>query len=233
MMGGMRLLLVRHGQTTSNVGHQLDTDVPGADLTELGRTQAQAVPAALADEAIDALYVSDLVRTSQTAAPLAQAVGLEPRVRGGLREISAGDVEMRSDEEAVDAYLGTIFAWDVEPDRRVPGGESGTEVFARFDEVVAEAHAEHPDGTVVMVSHGAMIRAWAAARADNVDLDYAGEHWLPNTGLVALEGDPGRGWTVVCWTQEPLGGPALADRAHTGPGGEPEDDDADEADVPD
>ena len=36
----MRLILIRHGQTHSNVAHALDTTVPGADLTDLGREQA-------------------------------------------------------------------------------------------------------------------------------------------------------------------------------------------------
>lgn len=65
----MRLLLVRHGQTPSNVEFLLDTAVPGPGLTALGERQAAALPEALADEDIEALYVSTLVRTQLTAAP--------------------------------------------------------------------------------------------------------------------------------------------------------------------
>lgn len=227
--GVMRLLLVRHGQTSSNVGHHLDTVTPGADLTELGRRQAAAVPAALAGEDLRAVYVSTLVRTHQTAEPTAEAFGLQPRERAGIREIAAGDYEMRNDAEAIEGYLGTIFAWDDDPERRVPGAESGAEVFARFDEVVAEAHREvGDDGTALVVSHGAVIRAWSAARADNVDLGYAASHWLPNTGMVALEGDPDAGWTVACWTQTPLGGVHLRSD-DTGPAGKPEDEAVEDA----
>lgn len=225
----MRLLLVRHGQTSSNVGHHLDTAAPGADLTDLGRRQAAAVPAALADEDVRAVYVSTLVRTRQTAEPVAEAFGLELRERAGIREIGAGDFEMRNDAEAVEGYLGTIFAWADEPERRVAGAESATEVLARFDEVVAEARDEvGDDGTALFVAHGAVIRAWAASRADNVDLDFAASHWLPNTGLVALEGDPDSGWTVACWTETPLGGAHLSSD-DTGPAGEPEDEAVEDA----
>lgn len=35
------LILLRHGQTTSNVDHKLDTLLPGAELTELGQEQAR------------------------------------------------------------------------------------------------------------------------------------------------------------------------------------------------
>jgi broad specificity phosphatase PhoE len=37
----MRLLLIRHAQTTSNVLHLLDTAEPGAALTEVGRHKLQ------------------------------------------------------------------------------------------------------------------------------------------------------------------------------------------------
>ncbi len=219
-MGAMRLLLVRHGQTPSNVAHQLDTARPGAELTSLGRAQAAAVPEALAAQDIDAIYTSTLTRTQQTAEPLARDRGLQPRVRDGVREITAGDYEMCSDEESVHAYLDIVFGWSDDADVRVPGGETGREVLARVDEVVAEAAAEVGDGTAVIVAHGAVIRFWVGARADNVDSVYAREHWLPNTGLVAVEGDPATGWTVTRWTEQALGGERLTDEAHTGPGGE-------------
>ena len=46
----MRLLLIRHGQTPSNVLGALDTLVPGPGLTPLGLEQAAAIPDALAGE---------------------------------------------------------------------------------------------------------------------------------------------------------------------------------------
>ena len=44
----MRLFLVRHGQTHANVARQLDTAVPGVDLTDTGREQAQELADRLA-----------------------------------------------------------------------------------------------------------------------------------------------------------------------------------------
>ena len=61
----MRLLLIRHGQTSSNVGQHLDTAEPGADLTPLGRKQAAAIPQALEHERIDLIVVSNLVRNAR------------------------------------------------------------------------------------------------------------------------------------------------------------------------
>lgn len=217
----MRLLLIRHGQTPSNVQHLLDTAAPGADLNELGRTQAAAVPAALAGEVVGAIYASNLVRTQQTAQPLADALGLPVLVRDGLREVAAGDLEMRGDNEALHAYLDVIFSWPLDPARRMPGGEDGREVLARFDEVVAEAFASGVP-TVAMFSHGAVIRVYAAARARGIDADFALHHWLRNTGMVALEGDPASGWELVEWCEAPLGGAELDGDRVLDPTGAPE-----------
>jgi len=213
----MRLILIRHGQTTSNVLGALDTDVPGADLTDLGREQAAALPEALADETIERIYVSTLVRTQQTAAPLANALGIVPIVRDGLREVEAGDLEMRSDRESVQAYLATFIAWAAEDyDTRMPGAESGNEAFTRFDSVVDEAVASGLE-TVAIVSHGAMLRYWVARATTNVDAEYVSTHDLTNTGVVIVTGSPSEGWFTESWTGQAIGGPAVTDLTADGP----------------
>ncbi|WP_225835641.1 histidine phosphatase family protein [Streptomyces sp. NK08204] len=210
----MRLLLVRHGQSPSNVARLLDTDVPGPGLTPLGRAQAAALPEALAGEDIDALYASTLLRAQLTAAPLAAVRGLDVIVRDGIRELSAGDLErVPGDSPLGHSYVRTVFAWAAgDTALRVPGGESGEEALARYDAVVAEAAASGA-GAVAMVSHGAAIRVWTAARAGNVDVSFAASHALDNTGVVILEGSPSDGWKALSWagaTVEPAtgGGPA-------------------------
>ncbi len=216
----MRLLLVRHGQTPTNVDYLLDTAVPGPGLTELGLAQADALPEALADEDIEALYVSTLLRTQLTAAPLAAARGLEPLVRDGIREIAAGDLEMLPGDSAEgELYMRTAFSWaSGDTALRMPGGENGEEVLGRFDGVVAEAAASGAR-TVVMVSHGAIIRTWTAARADNVDIQYAATHRLANTGVVVLEGSLSDGFKALSWA-----GASVAPAGGAGPAGEPLDD---------
>ncbi|EXG81899.1 histidine phosphatase family protein [Cryptosporangium arvum] len=215
----MRLILIRHGQTPSNVAHLLDTGVPGPGLTELGLDQAAALPGALADENIEVLFVSTLVRTHLTAAPLASARGLEPVVRDGLREVVAGDLEMLSDHESVKTYLETVFGWSAgRTELRMPGGEDGTEFLGRYDAVIDEAAATGA-GTVALVSHGAAIRAWVAARAANVDVEWAAEHALSNTGIVTLEGAPSDGWKVVTWEGQAVDLPEEPE--DSGPTGQP------------
>ncbi|GGJ32971.1 histidine phosphatase family protein [Streptomyces brasiliensis] len=214
----MRLLLIRHGQTPSNVDFLLDTAVPGPGLTLLGERQAAALPAALADEDIEALYASTLIRTQLTAAPLATARGLDVHVRDGLRELSAGDLEMvPGDSERGQLYMRTVFAWaSGDTGLRMPGGETGIEALARYDAVIAEA-ARSGAGSVAMVSHGAAIRMWTSARADNVDVSFAAARPLDNTGVVVLEGSPSDGWKALSWA-----GAVVAPAGESGPAGEPQ-----------
>ncbi|WP_128434255.1 histidine phosphatase family protein [Streptomyces cyaneus] len=215
----MRLLLVRHGQTPTNVDYLLDTAVPGPGLTALGEQQAAALPEALADEDIAAIYASTLIRTQLTAAPLAAARGVDVLVRDGIREVSAGDLEMLpGDTEAGHAYMKTVFAWAAgDTGLRMPGGESGAEVLARYDAVVAEA-ADSGAGVVAMVSHGAAIRMWTAARVANVDVAFAAARPLDNTGVVILEGAPSEGWKALTWA-----GAVVAPAGEGGPTGRPVD----------
>ncbi|MBS1673359.1 MAG: histidine phosphatase family protein [Actinobacteria bacterium] len=213
----MRLLLVRHGQTPSNLQGLLDTAAPGPGLTALGERQSAAIPAAFHDDRIDLIAVSPLLRTGLTAAPLAQARGLTPMLLPGLAEIEAGDLEMRGDRASVHTYIGTAIGWVTgDPDARMPGGESGRAFFARYDAAIAEIAASGAT-TAVAVSHGAAIRVWASARARGVDLAVAEHQGFPNTGYVELAGDPVAGWDLVRWHSEPAGGASLT----TGDGPDP------------
>ncbi|MGD8195825.1 histidine phosphatase family protein [Herbiconiux sp. P18] len=207
----MRLLLIRHGQTIDNVKGELGTVVPGPGLTELGHRQAAAVPDALAGESIDAIVVSTMTRTQETAAPLAERLGLTPRILDGLQEISAGIFEGRGDKEAVSAYLRTLLSWWDDFDARLPGGESGADFVARYSGAIADAVSAHPEGTVAVFSHGAAIRTWASWFSQNIDASTSLALELHNTAVVVLEGSPETGWVCVEWAGEPLGGPALDD----------------------
>jgi len=219
MLNTMRLLLIRHGQTIDNVHGALGTVVPGPTLTELGERQAAAVPSALAAEKIESIYASTLLRTQLTAVPLGRARELDVEVIDGIQEIAAGTLEGHSDTESIHGYMGTIFSWWADTDARIPGGESGTEFFARFDSAIAGIAARH-DGTVAVVSHGAAIRSWTARSSANLDADFSRTHPLDNTAIVVVEGSPAEGWVTTQWDGDPVGGPQLADAHAPDPTGE-------------
>lgn len=207
----MRLTLIRHGQTPSNVTGLLDTAPPGPGLTEMGRKQAEAIPRALRVDPVQAVFSSDQLRAQQTASPLADARGLEVVSLPGLREISAGDLEMAGDAQSIHRYISTLWGW-LEGDlrRRIPGGPDGVETLERYDAAIAEIVSDvGPGGSVVAVSHGAAIRVWTALRAVNLGGDFGQYNHLGNTAAVVLEAADGRDWHMVSYTSEALGGRRL------------------------
>lgn len=194
----MRLYLVRHGRTPSNVARLLDTAVPGADLDAVGREQADGLADRLAGVPVDAVYASDLVRTQQTAAPLAAARGLVVQVLPGLREIQAGEDEM---SPLWGRYIGALKAWGQgDPGAHVPGGEDAHAFFTRYDAAVAEIAASGHDAAL-LVSHGAALRMWIAGRVRDIGVDEVVGRRLGNTTVVTLDGGPGEGWRFVDWDE--------------------------------
>lgn len=194
----MRLILVRHGRTPSNTGLLLDTAAPGADLDDHGRKQAQTLADRLADASVQAIYASNLVRTQQTAAPLAQSVGVPVTVLEGLREISAGDYEMASFAMAAElnAYQSTLMKWAAgDLLAKVPGGENAVEFFDRFDAAISTI-AESDAQQAVAVSHGAALRVWCTARIEGF-AEQIGRAHLDNTGVIIAEGSFSQGWSLV------------------------------------
>jgi broad specificity phosphatase PhoE len=214
----MRLLLVRHAQSASNVGGALDTASPGAALTDFGHEQAARLAGRLAGEHLDAVAASPLTRAQQTAASVAATRGLAVLSLAGLREIGAGDYEMRADAPAIDAYRGVIVGWAAGAlDMTLPGGPSGHAFFARFDEAVRTLE-EAATATAVAISHGAAIRTWIARRCRNVDAAEVAARGLANTGLAVIEGSSADGWELIRWLEE-----LVADLPATGlddPGGQ-------------
>jgi len=217
----MRLFLLRHGQTHGNTIGALDTAFPGADLTDLGERQSAAAATALESHGITGIYVSPLVRTGQTAAPLAAALGLEPVVLEGLKEIQAGAYEMATDEESILGYIGTVADWiERRLDNQMKDSETGHEFLARYDDAVATIAAGDHD-VALLVSHGAAIRTWVSNRVTGSTTHAMAIEGFANTACIELEGSPEAGWEVVAWHPEPVGGAYLEDENAPDPTGQP------------
>jgi probable phosphoglycerate mutase len=197
-------MLVRHGQTESNVRKALDSRPPGPPLNLVGQQQAAELAADLANEPIVAVYASVAVRAQQTAEPVAAKHGLEVQVVPGAQEVFVGDLECNTDEASVQKFFHVFSAW-AEGDLSVPmpGGETGQQARDRFERVIADIRAEHREGVVVLVSHGGILRLVAPMLADNVTPDTTKFALLPNTGRIVL--DDGPAWRCVEWTGLDLG----------------------------
>ncbi|MFN8389926.1 MAG: histidine phosphatase family protein [Bdellovibrionota bacterium] len=151
----MRLIIVRHGETDANVngvlqGHQ---DNP---LNHRGRIQAKRVAHRLADEPMDALYSSDLLRAIETARAISSAVGVDLETSHELRERSYGEFEGRPVHE----YRSALAASGLQREEFVPlGGESVVQVEARVSKFLSDLREQFAMKTVTLVAHSGTNRA--------------------------------------------------------------------------
>lgn len=198
------LTLVRHGQSEGNLSGRMDTSVPGPPLTDLGSEQAVMIANRLSDNRYDGIFASTMIRTQQTAEPMAHRCGEMVTAVEGLQEIEAGVFEGQPEAYAVKTYYGDIVDWTIgNRDLRIPGSIDGNEFDDRFDRAIDEIYATGVLRPIVY-SHGAAIAAWATMNAENSRPDLMKTAPLPNTGYVVLDGKPGD-WKLVDWngTQVP------------------------------
>jgi probable phosphoglycerate mutase len=159
--GSTEIWLVRHGASADSLEGETFELVEGQGdppLSEAGRHQAEQVGLRLAQEPFDALYVTTLQRTAQTAAPLVARCGMTPVVEADLREVFLGEWEggilrmKAADDDPVFAQVMAEQRWDV-----IPGAESRDVFGGRLGRAISRIVAAHPGGRVVAFSHGAAI----------------------------------------------------------------------------
>ena len=127
-------------------------------LSAIGQEQAALVAERLSRLTFDALYVTTLRRTVETAAPFVRLSGLTPQVEPDLREVFMGEWEggqfrqKVADADPVAVRMLTEERWDV-----VPGAEASTDFSRRIRAAIERIAAAHPDARVVAYSHGAAI----------------------------------------------------------------------------
>jgi broad specificity phosphatase PhoE len=198
-----RLVLLRHGQSHSNVERCLDTRPPGAPLTPAGIAQARDFARGFERHA-GMLVHSVALRAIETAAVLGEVWGLPPHEVEGIHEAQVGDLEMRNDDEAVDAFHSVYERWHLgELDVGLPGGETGAQVLDRYLPVLGDLRMRYLDddgwtGDIVVVSHGAAIRL-AAATLAGVDGSFVVEHHIGNAESVVLSPITDGRWSCVQW----------------------------------
>ncbi|GAB2513738.1 Alpha-ribazole phosphatase [Corynebacterium atrinae] len=217
-----RLILLRHGQTHSNVNRRLDTRPPGAELTAKGRAQAREVGFELAKYSRLSTVASSVALRAQQTAVLAvqayeEAAGLPEGsqridVLPGVHEIFAGDLELRSDEKSQLHYYQALRGWlGGDEFAATPGGETYGQVLDRFQPVleglVEDNLADGQEDDVLVVSHGAAIRT-VAAHASGVDPDYAFASYLGNCRFIVLDpvGKEFGSWDILRWADGDLPG---------------------------
>jgi 2,3-bisphosphoglycerate-dependent phosphoglycerate mutase len=164
--GATEIVLVRHGSTEGFDPARPFPLVGGHGdpaLSPEGETQALLVAERLATERVDALYVTSLRRTIQTAAPFLARRPMPARVEPELREVYLGEWEggwFRKFAAEGDArYLRSLEEgeWG-----HIPGAETTAAFTRRCVDAVARIHRAHVDERVVCVVHGGVIGAICA-----------------------------------------------------------------------
>ncbi len=121
--------------------------------------QARELADRLSGRRLAGFYTSDLVRSRQTAELIAAAVGMEPVLEPGLREIALGDWEGKTREELIDEFPDLWAQWAGRPDwDLVPGGEGAAPFAGRVTGTLRRLRDRHPHGDVLCVTHGGVIQ---------------------------------------------------------------------------
>jgi probable phosphoglycerate mutase len=194
--GATEILLVRHGESQAfeeGVRPPVLDGYADPPLAEGGTVQAAQLAKRLARGRIDALYVTPLTRTKETAQPLADLTGLEPIVEQDLREVHLGEWEaaglfrkMIAERNPLALEMLQAQRWDV-----IPGAESNEHLADRVRAGLERIVAAHPDGRVVAVAHAGVVATaamlatgsspFAFVSVDNASISsivVAGDRWI-------------------------------------------------------
>jgi probable phosphoglycerate mutase len=199
-MEATRVIAVRHGETAWNV----DTRIQGQldiGLNATGEWQARRVGQALADEAIDVIYASDLSRAWNTALEIARPLGLQVLPEPRLRERAFGSFEGMSFAEIEKTLPDQARLWrERDPEFAPEGGESLIVFRDRVTTVASELAARHAGQLVVLVAHGGVMDV--LYRAATRQALQAPRTWLlRNAAINRILWTP-EGFSLVGWSDE-------------------------------
>lgn len=161
--GSADLILIRHGESMPAIAGQ---DFPMKDghgdprLHPQGERQAIAVGDRLKNDVFAKLYVTTLIRTHQTAAPLAAHLGMTPEIEADLREVHLGDwdgglyrIKSAEGHPAFDR-MRKNGEWG-----EIPGAETTAQFQGRVETGLRRIAAAHIDERVAVFVHGGVIAA--------------------------------------------------------------------------
>ena len=159
----MKIFMVRHGQTDSNVAKLIMGQRVDESLNDEGRRQAEERAVDMKDMQFDVIFSSPLKRAAETAAILAKGRATPVILRDELKERDFGSVSGKSWAEA-DTIAGAEPGTQKEVDRHLDydyrpyGGESADDVKGRLGRIIAEIKETYPEKRVLIVAHGGILR---------------------------------------------------------------------------
>lgn len=192
-----RVIAIRHGETAWNVDGRIQgqLDIP---LNETGRWQAHRLALAVAEEGIDAVYSSDLLRAWQTAQAVARGTGHAIVADAGLRERGFGVFEGLTFNEIARRWPEQSQRWRRrDPEFGAEGGELLRDFYARSVAAATRLASAHPGQTIALVAHGGVMDCLYRT-ASRVALDAPRSWQLVNASINRLLYTP-EGFTLIGW----------------------------------
>lgn len=154
-----QLFIIRHGETDNNKAHIMQGRSLDASINELGRLQAEAICEALEPYEIDLIVASGLVRTHETAQPLAERRKLQIEKYPELDEIDFGELEGKVFTEVQDLVNKINDEWmSGNVDYAPKNGESPREAFERANTKVEQVLRSTQEESIVFMIHGRLTR---------------------------------------------------------------------------
>ena len=167
-----RLFLVRHGENLANLTLEFSHRRVDYSLTPKGVLQASQTAAYLRDKGIQEVYASPLKRAVETAAVIAEPLGLPVVTSENFRELNVGDLENQPPTPELWAQHNAIIgAWfGGRPEERFPGGEDYHSITARGAAGLREVIAGKSGRTILVVAHGGILIFTLLALLSDIDL---------------------------------------------------------------
>ncbi|MGD9696420.1 MAG: histidine phosphatase family protein [Thermoleophilia bacterium] len=182
------LLIARHGESDWNAEKRWQGQID-RPLTERGLAQAQALADRLDGVPLAAIYASDLRRAYVTADAVARRRGIAVERLPALREVDFGSWAGLVRAEIERRFPGAMQRW-LDGGRGWEGGETYAQMSDRVLGALRGIAERHPDGRVLVVAHGGVVRA-IHARALGMDYDEYRRRvtFTPNASLSSVEID--------------------------------------------
>jgi phosphoserine phosphatase len=154
-----KILLVRHGHV-EGIEPERFRGRADIQLTAKGRAQAEHVARRIARAwRPQAIYTSPLKRCVATGAAIAQACSIEAGTLDSLNDLDYGTWQFRTFEEIQRDDPERFAAWLATPNLvRFPKGESLQDLAARTADTLRYILTQHPNDTVVLVTHDSVNR---------------------------------------------------------------------------
>ena len=194
-MKNIKLILLRHGQSTGNVDKTVYTQTPDHDipLTELGQTQANAAALSLKeflDKTEVQIIYSPFLRARQTAAIISRELSPsniqeDPLIHEMYVVHSFKEMETVEDYEVDERYNFSPYWYKKGTSESFASAYNRARLFYR--DLVSGYHPINDGSAVVVVSHGIFLTMLEAVINRTPVNDIVNSRWLKNCEYRSLD----------------------------------------------